>query len=188
MTGANSAQLSPAQPSQARLNLGYYSRLFNLSSPALVNTATKSNVQFAMAEIVGTVGSAIAVTELAAKVVLRCAQYWKDVSNAREDIARIEKEVTNLKTVTEGVRQLCETPRGARLHTTEKLHSALKDGEVQLKGLQESLGSGKEKAVIRRLGIRSLRWPFQSKDVEKIVDGLARCTQTLSQGLQVDEM
>jgi hypothetical protein len=88
-----------------------------------------------MSEILGTATSALAVTELAAMVMQRCAQYWKDVSNARDDIARIERAVMSLKTVAEGVGQILEGPKE---QDSVEPQSALMDGQAQLERLQEA--------------------------------------------------
>ncbi|KAH6645586.1 hypothetical protein BKA67DRAFT_664640 [Truncatella angustata] len=93
-----------------------------------------------MAEVFGTAASALAVIELAAKIVKLCAQYGKDVSNARDDIGRINMEVTNLNAVIESVRQLLDGPQGTKLRTAEKLQSTLQDGQAQLlKHLREDI-------------------------------------------------
>ncbi|ORY58143.1 uncharacterized protein BCR38DRAFT_489623 [Pseudomassariella vexata] len=54
--------------------------------------------------------------------------------------------------------------------------------------LQAKLSPGKRRTAMTRLGIRALKWPFKSKDIERMIDGLARCTQTISLALNVDEM
>ncbi|KAK8872266.1 WD40-repeat-containing domain protein [Apiospora arundinis] len=124
-----------------------------------------------MAEVFGTAASALAVIELAAKVTERFVQYAEDVSNARDDIERIKREVTDLKNVTE-----------------EKLYTAVQGGEDELQKLDRDLAPGKRRKAMRRFGFRALKWPFRSKEVQKKIDIFRRCSQTISVALQVDEI
>lgn len=140
-----------------------------------------------MAEVLGTVASAIAVIELAAKTARLCTQYCKDVSNAKDDIKRIQTEVASLSTITESVQELLEGPRGAKLRTAQALVTALRSGQSQLETLHNTLKPSKSRSAANRLRLRSLKWPFESKDVEKTVLALARCGQTIQAALQVDQ-
>ncbi|KAK8038166.1 vegetative incompatibility protein HET-E-1 [Apiospora phragmitis] len=96
-----------------------------------------------MAEVLGIAASAIAVIELAAKITKLCAQYGKDVSNARDDIRRINTEVTNLKAITESVRQLLDGAQGPKLSTSQSLYTGLQDGQGELQKLKEDLSPGR---------------------------------------------
>ncbi|RYP04155.1 hypothetical protein DL764_004654 [Monosporascus ibericus] len=140
-----------------------------------------------MAEILGVVGSAIAVVDMSTKVVSLCSQYYKAVKHAKDDIERIRAEVATLKNVSIDVQQLLEDPKGAKLKASQKLRVALSDSQSQLQGLEQRLDIGTRRRVISRMGFRALIWPLESKDVEKIVQDLIRCTQMISLSLQVDQ-
>ncbi|KAK8013676.1 NWD2 protein [Apiospora marii] len=94
--------------------------------------------------------SALAVIELAGNAIKLCVQYGKDVSNAKDDIGRIKTEVTNLKTVTDGVRQLLGGPQGAKLHASQNLNTTLQDGQGELQNLEEDLTPGKGRKAMRQ--------------------------------------
>ena len=140
-----------------------------------------------MAEVFGTAASALAVIELAAKVTKLCIQYGKDVSNARDDIERIKREVTNLKDVTEEVRRLLDGPQGPKLCTSQNLYTAIQGGEDELQKLDGDLAPGKHREAMRRFGLRALKWPFKSEDVQKKIDIFQRCSGMVSAALQVDQ-
>ncbi|RYP64171.1 hypothetical protein DL770_009236 [Monosporascus sp. CRB-9-2] len=140
-----------------------------------------------MAETLGVVGSAIAVVDMSTKVVSLCSQYCKAVKHAKGDIERIRAEVTTLKNVSIDVQQLLEDPKGAQLKASQRLRVALSDSQSQLQGLEQRLDPGTRRRVMSRVGARALKWPLESKDVEKIVQDLFRCTQTISLSLQVDQ-
>ena len=140
-----------------------------------------------MAEAIGVAGSVIAVVELSAKVASLCLQYSKDVKHAKGDILRLRRQVNDLGNVVDSVQQLLDGPGGQRLRSSQNLLVAVQDGRSQLQGLLETLRRTAGREAMSRLSLRSLKWPFQSKDAEQIVQDLGRCTQTISLALQVDQ-
>ncbi|RYP78020.1 hypothetical protein DL770_006952 [Monosporascus sp. CRB-9-2] len=140
-----------------------------------------------MAEGLGVAASAIAVIELSAKVASLCLQYSKNVKHAKEDITRIHDEVIRLKNTSKEVQNLVNSPRGTKLKASQKLGDTLKDSQSRLERLDHELTPSKGRQVMKQFGLRALKWPFESKDVEKIIQDIARCTQTISLNLQVDQ-
>ncbi|KAK1840385.1 Vegetative incompatibility protein HET-E-1-like protein 7 [Colletotrichum chrysophilum] len=135
----------------------------------------------------GIAANVIAVVELSVKVASICLQYSKGVKNASDDIVRVTQELNNLKVTAEGASRLLEGPYGAKLETSHQLLGAVKAAESRLERLEADLQPRSTRKAMSRLGLRALKWPFQSKDVEKIVQEIARCTHTISTGLQVDQ-
>jgi predicted RNase H-like nuclease (RuvC/YqgF family) len=140
-----------------------------------------------MAEAFGVAASALAVTELTAKVALVCAQYIKKVSNARNDIERLQEEVEGLGNVAKSVQNMLQKYSRPQLTATEKLQRTLKDSQERLEELHTTLDPGKGKKAMSRLGIRALTWPLKSQDIEKVLVDLARWTQEISLAIQVDQ-
>ncbi|KAH6881046.1 hypothetical protein B0T10DRAFT_609246 [Thelonectria olida] len=137
-------------------------------------------------ETLGVVASLIAVVDSSAKVASLCFHYSKDVKNAKDDIDRLQREATNLKKASESVQLLLQGPNGAKLEASQELLVAAKDSLSQLRELEQVLNPGTGRKTMSRVGFRALKWPFQSKDVEKVAQGLVRCTHAISLGLQVD--
>ncbi|KAL8306287.1 hypothetical protein RB600_010221 [Gaeumannomyces tritici] len=139
-------------------------------------------------EALGAAASAIAVVELAAKVGALCLQYSRDVKRAKDDIDHFRQQTEALKTIAEGAQRLLQGPYGPRLETAQKLYSALTNARSQLDPihtrLEEKLDTGRVGRVKRRLGL--LAWPFESKDIEKLIATLKRDGDTISAALQVD--
>ena len=71
-----------------------------------------------MAEVFGVAASALAVIELSAKVATLCLQYSNDVKGARDDIARLQKEITNLQALSESVKGLLDGPHKGTIITS----------------------------------------------------------------------
>ena len=131
--------------------------------------------------------SVVAVVDMSTKVASLLFQYSKDVWNAKEAIVQLQQEVSNLKDATESVQKLLEGPTGTRLKSSQKLLVALGDSRSQLGRVEQKLDPGRARKAMRRMGLRALKWPFESKDAERMVQDLARCTQAISLSLQVDQ-
>ena len=140
-----------------------------------------------MAEGLGIAASAIAVIELAAKVASLCLQYSKDVQGARDDIARLQRTTTDLQNMSKSVKELLDGPHRERLKASRELRATLDDSQRQLEQLKNKLTPNTPRAAMKRIGLRALKWPFENRDIEKIIESLARFTQTISLSLQVDQ-
>jgi hypothetical protein len=138
-------------------------------------------------EGLGAAANVIAVVDLCAKVASFCYQYSLAVKDAKNDITRLQGEVKSLRDVLGEVQQLLNGPDSAKLSASQKLLEALKDGFSQLKTLDERLNPGKARKAMSRMGVRALKWPFESKEVDKVINGLEKCKQTVSLALQIDQ-
>ncbi|KAL8296246.1 hypothetical protein RB600_001638 [Gaeumannomyces tritici] len=140
-------------------------------------------------EGLGAAASAIAVIDLAAKVGALCFQYSLAVKDAKEDIERFRQQIEALKTIAEGAQRLLQD--GARLETSQNLRDALANTHSQLDPirtkLEKKLNKGRTGQVMRRIGLRALTWPFEAKDVDKIIANLQRDQDTISAALQIDQ-
>jgi hypothetical protein len=128
--------------------------------------------------------SVIAVIDMSAKIASLCFQYTMAVKDAKNDVERIKKKVGDVKRVLEGVKKLLDGPRKARLSTTHDLFMSLEQCLRELGGLKSELESGK---AMSRFGARALKWPFTSKQVEKIVSSLEGHEDTFTLALQIDQ-
>lgn len=138
-------------------------------------------------EGLGVAASVIAVVDLSAKVTSLCLQYSLAVKGAKNDITRLRAEVKNLEKAVGDVQYLVDGPDGAKLSASQKLLEAVHDCFTQLKTVEKRLDPGKTGKAMSRLGIRALRWPFESKEVDKVIRELERCKGTVSLALQVDQ-
>jgi hypothetical protein len=138
-------------------------------------------------EGLGVVANVITVVEMSAKIASLCVQYSLAVKHSKADIERLRGEVNRLTDLLRAVERLLQRPDNTQLSTSQKLHDALKDCFSQLTQLDMQLDAGKARKTMSRLGIRALKWPFESKGVEKIINDLERCKQTISLALQVDQ-
>jgi hypothetical protein len=133
-------------------------------------------------EGLGVAASVIAVVELSAKVASRLLEYSRKVKNAKDDIERLRRGVNGLAGMLQALDVLVRTP-GKTLPATQQLDGALEDCLLLLKKLDEKLNP--EKARKRHLW--RWIWPFESEEVERVVNDLEPIKTTISLALQVDQ-
>jgi septal ring factor EnvC (AmiA/AmiB activator) len=131
--------------------------------------------------------SVIAVVDISAKVASLCFQYSVAVKDAKRDIGRLQKKVTDIKNALEKLQQLLDKQDKSQLPTTRKMVDSLKECHQQLQGLKAQLEPGRGRKTMQRVGFRALKWPFSSKHVEKMIVSLEQYEHTFSLALQVDQ-
>jgi hypothetical protein len=131
--------------------------------------------------------SVIAVIDLSAKIIALCFQYSIAVKDAKNDIERIRKKVGDIERVLKSIKKLLDGPHKARLSTTHGLFISLKQCLWELQELEEELKPGKTRKTMSRFGARALKWPFTSKQVEKIISSMEGYEQTFTLAFQVDQ-
>jgi hypothetical protein len=140
-----------------------------------------------MAEGLGLAASVIAVIDLSAKVASRCTEYYAKVKNARDDIERLQRETQGLKATLERVQSLCDGPNDVRLQESQSLCDGVKDCNKQLAQLKTKLEPRTRNKLMSRYGMRALRWPLKSDEVDGIMKILGNCKDNISFSLQVDQ-
>ncbi|KAH0557095.1 hypothetical protein GP486_005118 [Trichoglossum hirsutum] len=131
--------------------------------------------------------SIVAIVDISAKIASLCFQYSVAVKDAKKDIDRLQRAVTDVKNVLEEIKHLLDRQGKPRLSTTHKLSDSLEQCHQQLRELEALLEPGKTHRAMHRLGVRALKWPFANKQVEKMVASLEKYEQTFSLALQVDQ-
>ncbi|PQE03932.1 vegetative incompatibility HET-E-1 protein [Rutstroemia sp. NJR-2017a BVV2] len=156
---------------------------FNLSPQLYVQPRPNSNLSQAL----GIAASVIAVIDLSAKVASRCSEYYANVKNARDDIERLQREAQGLKAILERVYSLCDGPKGVGLHDSQSLREGVEDCQKQLAQLEAKLKPRTTNKLMSRYGIRALRWPLKSNEVDRITEKLGHYKDNISFSLQVDQ-
>ena len=129
----------------------------------------------------------IAVIDVSAKIISLCSQYSIAVRNSRKDIDRLQKKVTNIKDVFGQVEQLLNGQNKMMLSTTHNLSDSLKECLRHLEELETQLKPSKTHKTMSRFGIRALKWPFTSKEVENCIASLESYEQIYTLALLADQ-
>jgi hypothetical protein len=131
--------------------------------------------------------SVIAVIDISAKIVSLCFRYSMAVKDAKDDIERVQRKLSDITHILEQIKQLLDSQDKTRLPTTQGLLSSLAQCLAELEGLQVELEPGKTRKTMSRIGFCALKWPFTSKQVDKIVSNLKGYEQSFGLALQVDQ-
>jgi hypothetical protein len=131
--------------------------------------------------------SVIAVIDISAKITSICYQYSVAVKEAKDDIERVQRIVSDITHILEKLRQLLDSQDKTRLSSTHGLLDSLRQCLQDLEDVKAKLEPGKSRKTMSRFGFRALKWPFTSKQVDKIVSTLEGYQQTFMLALQVDQ-
>ena len=126
--------------------------------------------------------------DLSAKITSLCFYYSAAVKNAKKDIERLQRKVSDINDVFGQVKQLLDGRDKTLLSATHNLSDSLKECLLELEELKTQLEPGKTRKSMSRFGVRALQWPFTSKQVEMHVVRLKRYEQTYTLALQADQM
>jgi len=136
---------------------------------------------------VSAAASVVALLEVSLKVVSLCKEYYSKVKDAKDDINRFRLEFQTFVHILRGLRRLAEDSKTAHIFASQSLAGSITQCQSDLEILQQKLDPGKHQKTMSRFGMRALRWPFQSSDVEKIMQSLERYKSTFNATLNIDQ-
>jgi uncharacterized protein Yka (UPF0111/DUF47 family) len=131
--------------------------------------------------------SVIAVIDISAKIASLCYQYSVAIKDAKDDIERVRRKVSDITHALGKIKQLLDSQDKTRLSITQGLFSSLEQCREELKSIEAKLDPGKTRKTMSQFGFRALKWPITSKQVDKIVSNLEGYEQTFGLALQVDQ-
>jgi ankyrin repeat domain-containing protein 50 len=142
-------------------------------------------------EGVAAASAVIAVVEMAAKVGSACWEYYVAVKDARKDIERLKSEIESLHHVLVKVADLSDSPGASQLETLNLLAldgGPLEQCKEELGGLEKKLNPNSDgNGPMRKFGLRALKWPFTSKEIDKSIVVFERIKSLFSVALNTDQ-
>jgi hypothetical protein len=117
------------------------------------------------------IASAIAVIQIAEEVCTLLHDYASAVKDARKDIKRLRAEVLALHSILEKVEDL---KNQKFLDLLAEPGGPIQQCHEDLKDLSAKLNPGHGPTTMKRVGWRAMKWPFESKDVDKKIEVLDR--------------
>ena len=132
--------------------------------------------------------TALTVVQTAWQAYDLCRTYYSEVKEARSDIQRLRQEMVSLEIILTSVSDLAKDPDSG--NSSNVGHLTEKDGPLQqchelLKKLVAKLSIGEGKKRMRHYGMRALKWPLNSKDIEKFQTSIERHKATFTAALTV---
>jgi len=128
----------------------------------------------------------MSIVDISLKVVKLCKQYYDGVKKAKEDIVRLQREVEHVTSTTGDLKKLLESPDASNFTATLKLVNSVDGCLNQLKDIDNRLEMGISRKEMSRWGLRSLKWPLISGQIEEAINNLVEYNRTFSLALQVD--
>jgi hypothetical protein len=141
-----------------------------------------------MAEPLGIASGVIATIDLSATVICFCYQYSRKLTNAKNDVERLCKQVRNFQLILRHVKHLIEGSSRKELEASRQLDCAIKDGHFTLEQLARALKPLTYQKVLTCFGLRALRWPIQSKNNHRTIQYLACCRGNILLALDTNRM
>ncbi|PVH69881.1 hypothetical protein DL98DRAFT_438106, partial [Cadophora sp. DSE1049] len=135
--------------------------------------------------------SVIAVIDISAKIFELCQTYISAVKEARKDIQRLRDGVTSLQDVMTNVRDLAEDSSSSRRLVFSHLNQhngPVQQCERDLRRLVAQLEVGDGENKMRQFGLRALKWPLSSKDIDKRLEVINDHKATFTLALTSDHL
>jgi hypothetical protein len=131
--------------------------------------------------------SVIAVNQLTGSLAELCGGYIQQVTDARDEILALERAIASLQGTLQDLQKLVQRNDEKALPTSLQLVSSIADCISDLRALEARLDPGKGKKLMRKVGLRALKWPLRRKDIEGVVENLERYKSSFILALQVDQ-
>ncbi|KAJ5319374.1 NACHT and WD40 domain protein [Penicillium brevicompactum] len=128
-----------------------------------------------------------AAVELTASVVKICARFITEVKNARDDIIALQRSVAGLGEILRQLKEVLESSGRSRSFVSSSLIESLNDCLLDLGTLNRRIDPKNHKGIMRKFGIRAMKWPLQRPEVEKMVTNLERYKSSFILSIQVDQ-
>ncbi|CAI7611957.1 unnamed protein product [Penicillium viridicatum] len=138
-------------------------------------------------EGISAAANVVGVIQLAGSIAKICGGYLREVKNARNDIVTLQQTVTDLELIVERLNKCLQGPCGTTLALSSGLVRGIASCHSDLETLKKSIDPGKGKDVMRRFGIRALRWPIDRREVDKSIQNLERYKSSFILFLQIDQ-
>ncbi|KAL9596441.1 MAG: hypothetical protein Q9219_005791 [cf. Caloplaca sp. 3 TL-2023] len=128
-------------------------------------------------EVVAGAASAVAILQVTAEISKLCGKYVREVRHAQKDIERLQSKVSALHGML------------TRLHNEPRAN--IDAGVIEkccedLSAIKDKLEPRKKDFAMSRIGFKSLKWPFTSKEVEDQVQALEQYLLLFNTSLQLN--
>ncbi|CAG8090977.1 unnamed protein product [Penicillium nalgiovense] len=131
--------------------------------------------------------SIIAVIQLTGNLVKLCGGYIQEVKNARDEIFSLQQTIAGLQGTLQDLHKLLQSNDGKALPTSSRLVNNITDCLSDLRALEARLDPGKGKNLMRRVGLRALKWPMKRAEMEGVIQKVKEYRSSFLLSLQVDQ-
>ncbi|KAJ6060292.1 hypothetical protein N7444_002146 [Penicillium canescens] len=130
--------------------------------------------------------SVIAVIQLTGSLMKLCGGYIQEARNARNEISTLQQAIAGLQGTIQDLDKYLQSNEGTALPTSSRLVRSITDCLSDLQALEMRLDPGKGKKLMRKVGLRALKWPLKRAEVEGVIQNLERYKSSFILSLNVD--
>lgn len=131
--------------------------------------------------------SIVAVIQLTGSLVKLCGGYIREVKDARDEILNLQRVIADLQGTLQDLQNILQDDKGKALPTSSRLASDITDCLSDLQALEARLDPGKGKSLMRKVGLRAMKWPLRRTEAEGLIKKLERYKSAFILSLQVDQ-
>lgn len=131
--------------------------------------------------------SVVAVIQLTGSLVKLCGSYIQEVKNARDEILTLQRAIAGLQGTLQDLQKYLQSNDSRILPISSRQISNITDCLSNLRALEVRLDPGKGKKMMRKVGLRALKWPMKREEVEAVIENLERYKSSFLLSLQVDQ-
>jgi hypothetical protein len=131
--------------------------------------------------------SIMAVIQLTGSLVKLCGGYIQEVKDARDEIITLQQAMTGLQGSLQDLLKLLRSHNAIALPTSSRLAANVTDCLSSLQDLEAKLDPGKGQKLMRKIGLRALKWPLKRAEVEGAIQVLEQYKTSFLLSLQVDQ-
>ncbi|KAF3919586.1 hypothetical protein ABW20_dc0103286 [Dactylellina cionopaga] len=131
--------------------------------------------------------SVIAVIQLVTVIAKESKKYIAEVKDARAEIESLREQIKTSLLILQRVQILLENPVHEKLETSRQLNDALLSRKPALEDLKAKLERTTAGKVMKKFGVRSLKWPLKKEEVEKIIGSLKEWERVIDLAIQLDQ-
>lgn len=131
--------------------------------------------------------SVIAVIQLTGSLVKLCGGYIQEVKDARDEISTLQQAIAGLQGTLQDLHKFLQSNDAKGLPTSSRLVSNITVCLSDLRALEARLDPGRGKKLMRKVGLRALKWPLKRADVKGVIQNLEKYKSSFLLSLQVDQ-
>ncbi|CEO59702.1 hypothetical protein PMG11_04369 [Penicillium brasilianum] len=133
---------------------------------------------------VSAAASVIAVIQLTGSLVKLCGGYIQEVKDARDEIYSLNRSIEGIEGTLQDLQKSLQSDDGKALLTSSRLTDDITECHSDLRNLEAKLDSRKGKKLMRKVGLRALKWPLKRAEVESMMQNLKRYKYSFHSSLQ----
>lgn len=131
--------------------------------------------------------SVIAIIQVTGSLVKLCGGYIQEVKDAQDEILSLQWAIKGLQRTLQDLQKLLQCDNRQALPTSSQLVNTIIDCLSNLRALEAKLNPGDGKKLMRKMGLRALKWPLKRAEVQSMIQNLERYKSSFVLSLQVDQ-